>query len=73
MTAAPGRSCPAGYGYPPSVFGDTAAWDASFRRWWPAGSDAALSYGRRILEGPPFTIGDALGRSAPALCTKLAA
>lgn len=26
-------------------------WQALFSRWWPAGSDAALSYGRRVRDG----------------------
>jgi hypothetical protein len=41
---------------------DVASWDTQFSRVWPAGSPAAISYGRRIAEGPRFTIDDALGR-----------
>ena len=52
---------------------DAAAWDADFRRLWPAGSDAEVSYGRRIADGPPFGIDDALGRSASPACSALAA
>lgn len=56
-----------------AVHFDSAAWDATFSRLWPHGSDAALSYGRRIVDGPAFSIDDALGRSAPAACMALAA
>jgi hypothetical protein len=52
---------------------DCAAWDAAFSRWWPEGSDAEVSYGRRIVDGPAFCIGDALGRSHPAAGVALAA
>jgi hypothetical protein len=56
-----------------AVHFDDAAWGATFARCWPAGSDAALSYGRRIAEGPAFTIDEAIGRAAPASCGALAA
>lgn len=56
-----------------AVHYDIAAWDATFARLWPQGSDAALSYGRRIVDGPVFSIDDALGRSAPVACIALAA
>ena len=56
-----------------AVHYDIAAWDATFARLWPHRSDAALSYGRRIVDGPAFSIDDALGRSAPAACIALAA
>ncbi len=36
------------------------AWRARFGRLWPAGSDAALSYGARIAAGPDYAPGDAL-------------
>jgi hypothetical protein len=52
---------------------DVAAWDLEFARLWPAGSDAAVSYGRRIVDGPAFSIDDALGRSALPGCSALAA
>jgi hypothetical protein len=56
-----------------AVHFDASAWDLAFARWWPPGSDAALSYGRRIVDGPAFTVDDALGRSASALCAAPAA
>jgi len=52
---------------------DSKAWDASFARLWPAGSDAARSYGHRIVDGPDFSVDDALGRSSPSSCTASAA
>jgi hypothetical protein len=51
---------------------DARAWDACFARLWPAGSDAALSYGTRIVDGPDFSVDDALGRSPPPSCAALA-
>jgi predicted phosphodiesterase len=48
---------------------DTDAWDAEFRRLWPEGSAAAVSYGRRIVDGPDYSIDDALGRVAPRACS----
>ena len=35
--------------------------------------DAAVSYGHRIVDGPDFSIDDALGRSTPSSCIALAA
>lgn len=35
---------------------DIAAWQALFSRWWPAGSDAALSYDERIRGGTRLDI-----------------
>jgi hypothetical protein len=52
---------------------DVSAFEARFARWWPAGSDAAVSYGRRIAHGPDFSIDDALGRARPTMCAALAA
>jgi hypothetical protein len=52
---------------------DATAWDLGFARLWPAGSDAAISYGSRIVDGPDFSIDDALGRTTPSSCTALAA
>ncbi len=46
---------------------DLAAWLARFDAIWPADSPAAISYRGRIVEGPAFTIDQALGR-APAAC-----
>ena len=48
---------------------DTKAWDAEFRRLWPEGSTAAMSYGRRIVDGPDYSIDDALGCIAPKACS----
>jgi hypothetical protein len=41
---------------------EAAAWRRRFDAAWPAGSDAALSYGRRIAEGPAYRPADALRR-----------
>jgi hypothetical protein len=51
-----------------AVHFDTAAWDARFSHAWPAGSAAAVSYGRRIVDGPQFSVDDALGRTVRAAC-----
>jgi hypothetical protein len=56
-----------------AVHFDAAAWDTGFARLWPAGSDAAVSYGSRIADGPDFGIDDALGRKTPSSCAALAA
>jgi hypothetical protein len=45
---------------------DLPAWLARFDALWPAGSPAAVSYRRRIVDGPPFSIDAALGRLAAA-------
>ncbi|HXF47219.1 MAG TPA: hypothetical protein VNK91_13980, partial [Burkholderiaceae bacterium] len=52
---------------------DAAAWLARFDAIWPPGSPAAISYRRRIVEGPAFTIDHALGRTPAALCRPAAA
>jgi hypothetical protein len=39
---------------------DVAAWHARFGRQWPSGSDAQLSYGPRIMNGPAYARADAL-------------
>jgi hypothetical protein len=52
---------------------DANAWDVRFARLWPAGSDAALSYGVRIVDGPDFSVDDALGRTTASRCTAPAA
>jgi hypothetical protein len=52
---------------------DADAWDVSFALLWPAGSDAAVSYGGRIAQGPDFSLDDAIGRSRVSRCTALAA
>ena len=46
---------------------DAGAWLACFDALWPAGTPAAVSYRRRIAEGPDFAIDHALGR-ALAVC-----
>jgi hypothetical protein len=51
---------------------DTAAWDRQFGAVWPADSAAAVSYGRRIVDGPRFSVDDALGRSHLAPCSAAA-
>lgn len=55
-----------------AVHFDTATWDAQFAQVWPAGSPAAVSYGRRISGGPPFSIDNALGRMERAGCVSAA-
>jgi hypothetical protein len=52
---------------------DTAAWDARFAILWPPGSEAAVSYGARLVDGPAFDVDDALGRGTNAACALLAA
>jgi predicted phosphodiesterase len=49
---------------------DFDAWLARFDAIWPAGSAAAISYRRRITQGPQFTIDAALGRAAAAGCAQ---
>ncbi|MEP6607618.1 MAG: hypothetical protein ABJA83_02950 [Burkholderiaceae bacterium] len=48
---------------------DAAAWEGEFSQLWPSGSPAEISYRRRIVEGPAFTIDDALGREPLRACT----
>jgi len=45
---------------------DAARWLERFDRLWPAGSPAAVSYRDRIVHGPAFTVGHALGRDVLA-------
>jgi|GEM_PF-6353012 len=52
---------------------DLAAWLARFDAIWPADSPAAVSYRRRIVEGPAFTIDQALGRAPATACRPAAA
>ena len=52
---------------------DFDAWRAMFLEIWPAGSDAHLSYFERIVDGPAFTVDDALGRGPNRRCVALAA
>ncbi len=42
------------------------AWQRQFDSIWPRGSAAAISYRRRIVDGPDFSIANALGRTAAA-------
>ena len=55
-----------------AVHFDTALWDVQFSHVWPSGSAAAVSYGRRIVHGPQFSIDDALGRTVRAGCAAAA-
>lgn len=43
---------------------DIAAWLRRFDAMWPTGSPAAVSYRARIVAGPDYVIGHALGRAA---------
>jgi hypothetical protein len=43
-----------------ALHSDAAAWRRRFDATWPAGSDAALSYGGRIAEGPAYRPAEAL-------------
>lgn len=52
---------------------DLASWLARFDAIWPIDSAAAISYRRRIVDGPAFTIDQALGRVAAATCRPVAA
>jgi hypothetical protein len=45
---------------------DIDRWLERFDAVWPAGSSAAVSYGKRIVAGPAFTIDHALGREIVA-------
>ncbi len=47
---------------------DAAAWDAEFARVWPMRSPAQVSYRNRIVEGPDFSISEALGRVPLRAC-----
>ena len=47
---------------------DTAAWDTEFERLWPANSAASVSYRHRILNGPDFSVDQALGRTPLRKC-----
>lgn len=52
---------------------DASAFESRFAHLWPAGSDAAVSYLRRIVDGPDFSIDDALCRGSLANCAARAA
>ena len=47
---------------------DTAAWDDEFERLWPRHTPASVSYRHRILNGPDFSVGEALGRTPLREC-----
>ena len=47
---------------------DTATWETEFERLWPATSAASISYRHRILNGPNFSIDQALGRAPLRQC-----
>jgi len=42
---------------------DHARWLREFRRNWPPGSPAEVSYYRRIAQGPAYSMHDAYGRA----------
>ncbi|MGH6609989.1 MAG: metallophosphoesterase family protein [Burkholderiaceae bacterium] len=52
---------------------DTTSWDDEFDRLWPRGSPAHVSYKNRIVNGPQFTIDEALGRATVRACVAAAA
>lgn len=52
---------------------DARAWNDEFAQLWPIGSAAHASYHRRIVEGPDFSIDDALGRAVPRGCESVLA
>lgn len=56
-----------------AVHFDANAWSQQFSALWPHGSAAAVSYGARIVDGPDFSLDDALGRTRAAACSALAA
>jgi hypothetical protein len=51
---------------------DADAWIAEFERLWPSGTAAHVSYRQRIIDGPCFSIDDALGRTAMRTCAAVA-
>ncbi len=52
---------------------DAGAWDAEFERVWPTLSPAYLSYRHRIVNGPDFSVDQALGRAPLRACLAVAA
>jgi len=46
-----------------AVHFDAPGWEDEFRQLWPRRSAAHTSYHRRIIDGPDFSIDDALGRA----------
>jgi hypothetical protein len=75
--SSPGRGCPAACDYAPSVFSGPVDLPTEVLSLMgalvAAGSDAALSYGRRIVDGPEFSIDDAFGRAIAPGCAALVA
>jgi hypothetical protein len=51
---------------------DCGAWITEFERLWPPGSAAHFSYRQRIIDGPDFSIDDALGRVPSHACADAA-
>jgi len=47
---------------------DVSAWDEEFERLWPETSAAYVSYRQRIVNGPDFSIDEALGRAPLREC-----
>ena len=52
---------------------DASAWDGEFERLWPRQSPAYVSYRRRMVNGPDFSIDEALGRTPLRECLAVAA
>jgi hypothetical protein len=51
---------------------DFDAWITEFERLWPPGTAAHVSYRQRIIDGPDFSIDDALGRVPSHACAAAA-
>ena len=51
-----------------SVQFDTATWETEFERLWSSNTAASVSYRHRILNGPDFSIDQALGRAPLRQC-----
>ena len=52
---------------------DAGAWEEQFERLWPETSAAYVSYRHRIVNGPDFSIDEALGRAPSRTCLAVAA
>ncbi len=52
---------------------DASAWDAEFERVWPKLSPAYVSYRHRIVNGPDYSVDEALGRAPLRACLAVAA
>ena len=52
---------------------DVSAWDEEFERLWPETSAAYVSYRQRIVNGPDFSVDEALGRAPLRECLAVAA